>query len=115
MLHVYFQIDSDKSAQDFLEAVYVRNRPRVVLAFRLPESPLPYLLAAFYMRHSLDFAYVTTGDREGGVASGLSFGEAKVVYAKKQLLVFKEDPVPHLVENVSAYMLHSLGSLCHTT
>ncbi len=81
--------------------MYVRNRPRVVLAFRLPEPPLSYLLAAFYMRHSLDFAYVSTGDRVGAMASGLTLGEAKVSYAKKQLLVFKEGPVPHLIENVS--------------
>ena len=96
------QISDDKSAEDFLSSVYLRNRPRVVLAFRFPSPPLPFLLAAFYLRDSLDFGFIFTGgDRDSPVSSGLSLGGVKVHYGDKQLLVFKESPVPLLVKNVS--------------
>ena len=74
----------------------------MVLTFRLPSPPLSYLLAAFYMRESLDFAYISTGAREGAMNAGVNLGKVKVGYGKKQLFVFKEDPLPYLVNNVSS-------------
>jgi len=70
----------------------------VILAFRHPTPPLPFLLAAFYMRDSLDFGFVPT---RWDMGSGLSLGGAKLHHGDKQLLVFKESFTPFTVKHVS--------------
>lgn len=92
-----FQL-TESNAESFLQDAIARNRPRVVYCSRSPSPSLIYHVMALYLHDTLDFAYCSTGQGQMGVAIGRRLG---IVAGERTLVVFKEDRVPTLVEQVS--------------
>ena len=93
------QLTDDHTADLYLSEAISRNRPRLISVSPTPPS-LSFLLMAFSLRRSLDFAYVSTARETRGRDVGVAVAGTRFMVGEKKLMAFKEDPLPILMGNV---------------